>query len=46
MARTGDIDPRRFLRRAHRLYRDLSMPAAESVTARLDALGPIKPAAS
>jgi hypothetical protein len=35
--RTGGTDPRRFLRRAHRLYSDLSMPAAERVAARLNA---------
>ncbi|GIJ57174.1 helix-turn-helix domain-containing protein [Virgisporangium aurantiacum] len=36
--RDGAPDARRFLRRAHRLYVELSMPAADAVAARLAAL--------
>jgi hypothetical protein len=44
--RAGGTDSRRLLRRAHRLYRDLSMPAADAVAARLEALDRVGPTAS
>jgi hypothetical protein len=42
--RDGATDPCRFLRRAHEIYRNLSVPTADAVAARLDSLDRTDPA--